>query len=42
MTKAEYLTVYRFCHLRCKPEINKCKDCTILKIYKEIYKDETF
>lgn len=41
MTKAEYFVTLRWCKLRCTPEPEKCKDCTILKMYKEIYKDET-
>lgn len=41
MTKAEYFVTLRWCKIRCTPEPERCKDCTILKMYKEMYKDET-
>lgn len=34
MTKAEYFVILHWCRLRCDLEPEKCKDCTILKIYK--------
>ena len=40
MTKVEYEVNLRYCHIRCEPEEEKCKDCQILKAYKEIYGDE--
>ena len=40
MNKAEYYVTLRWCKLRCDPEPEKCKDCSILKVYKEVYGDE--
>lgn len=40
MTKAEYLVTLKYCHLRCEPQEGKCKECAILKIYKEVYGEE--
>lgn len=37
MDKAEYMVTKYHCHITCDPEENKCKECEILKIYKEIY-----
>jgi hypothetical protein len=37
MDKAEYNVAMYYCYLRCKPQEEKCKDCEILKIYREIY-----
>ena len=40
MTKAEYWVTLKYCRVRCEPEEEKCKDCQILKVYKEVYGDE--
>lgn len=40
MTKAEYLIALYYCHVKCEPEDDKCKNCEILKAYKEIYGDK--
>ena len=37
MTKAEYMVCMYHCHIRCTLQEDKCKECEILKIYKEIY-----
>ena len=37
MTKAEYIVNKEWCYIRCTPQKNKCKNCTIIKVYKEIY-----
>ena len=37
MDKAEYDVAMYHCYLRCEPQEEKCKDCEILKIYREIY-----
>ena len=40
MNKAEYIVTLKYCHIRCTPSDDKCKDCSILKAYKEIYGEE--
>lgn len=40
MTKAEYLITLYHCHVKCEPEDDRCKNCEMLKIYKEKYGDE--
>ena len=40
MTKAEYIVTNEWCHIRCTPQKDKCKNCTIIKVYKEIYGDK--
>lgn len=37
MDKAEYNVAMYHCYLRCEPQEEKCKDCELLKIYREIY-----
>ncbi len=39
MDKAEYKVTMYHCYITCNPEENKCKECEILKIYREIYAD---
>lgn len=36
MTKAEYIVTKNYCNIKCTPS-DKCKNCNILKMYKEIY-----
>ena len=40
MTKAEYIVNKEWCYIRCTPQKNKCKNCTIVKIFEEIYGDK--
>ena len=37
MDKAEYIVTMYHCYVKCKPQEEKCKDCELLKIYREIY-----
>lgn len=37
MDKAEYNVAMYHCYLKCEPKEEKCKDCELLKIYREIY-----
>ena len=37
MDKAEFIVTKYYCHLKCEPQEEKCKDCELLKIYREIY-----
>jgi len=37
MTKAEYVVNLYHCYVRCCPEKEKCKNCGILEVAKEIY-----
>ena len=37
MDKAEYNLAMYHCRLTCEPQKEKCKDCELLKIYREIY-----
>ena len=39
MTKAEYIVTKYWCHIRCKPDNNRCRDCGILKTLVKIYDD---
>ena len=40
MTIAEYIVTKDWCHIRCTPQEDKCKNCPIIKVYKEIYGDK--
>lgn len=40
MKKSEYEVTLRYCHVQCKPEENKCKDCKFLKVFEEVYKGQ--
>lgn len=40
MTKAEYIMAKYWCNIKCTPIKEKCKTCTIYKVYKEMYKEE--
>jgi hypothetical protein len=42
MTRAEYIVVMHFCHIRCSPEKRNCENCPYLKAYKQIYGDEEY
>ena len=42
MTKAEYIVVKYYCHIRCTPKEVRCKDCHYLKAYKQVYGDEEY
>ena len=37
MDKAEFIVTKHYCHVKCEPQEEKCKDCELLKIYREIY-----
>lgn len=42
MKKAEYVVNKEWCYIRCVPQEDKCKNCKILKTYKEIYGDKKY
>ena len=42
MTKVEYLVNMYYCHIRCTPEEERCKDCQILEVHKQFYGDEKY
>jgi len=42
MTKAEYIVNKYYCHIRCTPNAEQCKDCQILKVHKQFYGDEEY
>ena len=42
MTRAEYIVVMNFCHIKCSHKERKCKNCQYLKVYKQIYGDEEY
>ena len=40
MTKVEYKVAMEYCHLRCEPQDDKCKECQYMKVFKKIYEEE--
>ena len=42
MTKAEYILNMYYCHIKCAPEKEKCKNCYTFEVLKQIYSDEEY